>query len=261
MRVLIALLLSIVVVGCATSGYQQYYKAFLAQDPSDLEFLADSASPKIYLSDDLARDIRIMQSKGFVGVGSSSFNGQIGSEKQIEDQARRVKATMVLVNSKYTGTLTQTVPLFLPDVSTTYSHGSVYGTGGYGTYSGTSTTYGSTVVPMTTQQQRYDQTAVFLVKSKRKMKFGVFLHDLTPELQASLERNTGALVTAVREDSPAFLANILPGDILIEIDGITIRNAQQALQVMKEANPTGGKCNLKIIRKGGEKIILIQFAQ
>jgi S1-C subfamily serine protease len=38
-------------------------------------------------------------------------------------------------------------------------------------------------------------------------------------LRASLQRNTGAFVFAIEDDSPAFFANILPGDVVIGVDG------------------------------------------
>lgn len=262
MRVLSALMLCVGLVACATNDYQQFYKPYAdAKTLSDVRLLGQGESPTVYSSTDLKRDVKILRSKGFVSIGYSAFNGAIGSEDQLIDQARDVGALVVLVNSNYTDTQTTTVPLFLPNISTTYSSGSVYGSGGYAGYSGSSTTYGNTVVPLTSQQQRYDQTAIYFIKSTHKLKFGIYVVDLAPEIRTALERNTGALVDVVVENSPAFVANILPGDILIELDSSQVRNAEHALDLMKLATPTSGTCILKILRNGAEKNVTVQLDQ
>jgi hypothetical protein len=259
MRIILAIVICALLSACA-SGFQQYYKPYVdAKTLPDVQLLGPGETPKIFSSNDLQRDVKIAMSKGFHSIGHSSFNGAIESERALVQQAQSVGAVLVLVNSKFTENRTITIPLFVPNNQTTYSSGSIYGTGGSARYTGTSTTYGSTVVPITTQQQRFDQTAIFFVKSTRKLKFGLFLIDLTPELRVKLERNTGAIIDIVAENSPAFIANVLPGDILLEIDGIKILGAKHASEVMNSTNPRDGKCTLKILRNGTERAIAIQL--
>jgi S1-C subfamily serine protease len=191
----------------------------------------------------------------------SSFNGESESEQAVANQAKSVGAVLVLVNSKFTDSRVVTTPLFLPDNQTTYYSGYVNGTYGSANYSGSSTTYGTTVVPITSAQQRYDQTAVYFVKITKKPKFGLNLEDLPPELRARYERNTGALITIVMEESPAFVANIIPGDILIEFNGTPVINAEQAFNLMRTYSPKLDKCLFKIIRNGTEKSIELQLLQ
>jgi serine protease Do len=108
-------------------------------------------------------------------------------------------------------------------------------------------------------QQRYDQVAVFFVKSTQKLKFGVAVMDLTTEQRASLDRNTGAVVDIVMENSPAFNANVLPGDILIEVNGVSVLNAKQAVELMLGADPSQGTASFKVLRNRVEKVITITF--
>ena len=261
MRIVATVVACVVLTACA-SGYQQFYKPYVdARTLSDVRLLGEGEKPKIFSSNDLQRDVKIAVSKGYRSIGASSFNGEIESEQVVVDQAKSVGAVLVLVNSKFTESRTITTPFFLPNNQTTYSSGSVYGTYGSANYSGTSTTYGTTVVPITTQQQRYDQSAVFFVKSTRKLKFGVLVVDLPPELRSKYERNTGALIDIVVDESPAFAANVLPGDILIELNGTPVINAKHAFGLMQSTSPKGGKCIFKVIRNGTEKSFELQLEQ
>ncbi len=261
MRLVTTFVTCLLLSACA-SGFQQFYKPYVdAKTLTDVQLLGESDRPKIFSSNDMQRDVKIAVSKGYRPIGASSFNGQIESEQAVINQAKSVGAVLVLVNSKFTESRTITTPLFLPNNQTTYNSGSVYGTYGSANYSGTSTTYGTTVVPITTQQQRYDQTAVFFVKSTKKPKFGLMVIDLPPELRTRYERNSGALIDNVAEESPAFAANLLPGDLLIEFNGTPVINAQHAHELMQAASPRDGKCVLKIIRNGTEKSIELQLVQ
>ena len=131
--------------------------------------------------------------------------------------------------------------------------------GALGSYQGTSTSYGTTVIPITSQQMRYDQTAIFFVKLDEKLNFGVVPFDLPPELRAKLERNTGALIYIVVEDTPAFYSNVIEGDVLIQIDNTVIINAQHALNVMGSFDIAKRKCVFKIIRNGKEQDRTLNF--
>lgn len=261
---LVILAAVLVVVGlsaCVTSGYQQFYKPYRSDSElKEIEMLGKDESPAIFSSTDFQRDGDILVSKGYIALGISGFNGPMASETEVVAQARRVGATMVLINANYTGTVTSTVPLFLPDSSTTTNAGSISGRGGSATYSGTSTTSGTKVVNLTRETQRYDQAALYFAKFTRKHKYGLLLADLTPELRVREERNTGVLIKIVFEDTPAFMANILPGDILIEVDGIPVRNVMHAMERLS-STPTDSKTTFKIIRNGREKEIQVLLDQ
>ncbi|MFA5072743.1 MAG: PDZ domain-containing protein [Nitrospirota bacterium] len=255
----LALALIFFMTGCV-SGYQQFYKPFAdATTLKDVEILKPDQEPQVFGTNNFDKDIMILRSKRHIAIGESSFNGGYEDESKVKDQARRVGATVVLVNTKYTNTLTTTSPLFLPSSSSTYYSGSVYAGGVSGGYSGSSTTYGTTVVPITTHQRRYDQTAVFFVRSTKKLKFGVSVADLTSDQRVSFERNTGAVVNIVIEDTPAFYSNVLPGDILIEINGSKVLNAKNALELMNAADISAGSASFRVIRAHEEKAIAITF--
>lgn len=273
MRSLLSFFL-VLLTGCQNDFSAFYRPYFNPQSPpaglviSDLKYLDQNETPQIYSTNDMSRDVKIARSKNWVSIGQSSFNGKAGSQAQLLSQAKSIGASMVLVTSKFTENRTITTPLFISNnQTTTYNgttNGQIYGNkGNSATYNsnttGTATTYGTTVVPLTSVQSRYDQDAVYFVRYTKKLKFGIRLESLTPELRAKYERNTGGLVDIVFEDTPAFNANILPGDIITEIDGKIIENGPQAMEWMRETHPANGVSVLKILRNGTEKTINLQL--
>lgn len=268
MRFYFILFLLVILTGCA-GGYGQFYHAYVdpALDP-ELELLTDGADPQIFGSDNIERDALTLRAKKYVTIGYSSFNGALEDTENAVKQAKKVGASIVLVNSKYTNTKTNTSVMFLPDNKTTYHSGSVSGntqnSGGgssntAGTYSGTSTTYGTKAVPYTSVQRRFDQTALYFVKNTRTYKFGFHYEDLTPQNRKRLERNTGVLITVVIEGTPAFYANILTDDVLIEVDNQLIRNIGHVKQLMGSISPEKESSTLTVIRNGSRQDIKVQF--
>jgi serine protease Do len=257
--------------GCAQSGYSKFYYPHVdINSLSDVELLTENEEPELILSNDIESDTLTLVSKGYLPIGNSSFNGGYESSKNAAKQAKSLGAKIVLVTSTFTNTLTTTSNLLLPNNQTTYHSGTVQGNttynGGYlgssntnATYSGTSTTYGTKAVPITTHQRRYDQNATYFVKSTKKFKFGLHLNDLTPAQRLRLERNTGANVFVVIEGSPAFYANVLPGDVLVSLDQKAIVNWEQAIRLMGEVPLNQKQAELVVLRNGKLKTVQVNF--
>lgn len=274
MRFSIVLLVATLLAGCATSGYKQFYKPYVdAKTLTEVKLLSEGKEPQVFGTDDFDRDILILRSKNYIPIGYSSFNGGYEDTKNAAAQAKQIGATLVLVNSKYTNTQTTTSTLFLPDNKTTYHSGTVSGNtsynsaysgylGGsntYGSFSGSSTKYRTKAVPIISHQSRYDQNAVYFVKSTKKYKFGVQFNDLTPEQRTQFERNTGVLINVVIEDSPAFTSNVLAGDVLIKVGGHLVKNTKHAMEIMANVAPDKKSSALTVIRNGTEKKIDVVF--
>ena len=137
MRTFIILASIVVLAGCS-SGYQQFYKPYVdAKTLDDVELLKPNEEPKVYSTKDFDRDIRAWRSKQYIPIGYSSFNGEYEGEFEVKAQAKRVGATLVLISTKYTNTLTTTSTMYLPSSTRTYHSGSVYGGGTRVGYSGT----------------------------------------------------------------------------------------------------------------------------
>jgi hypothetical protein len=232
---------------CTASGYKSFYKEIpQTQDSALIKYLDPKENPKIIRSENIKDDLSIAFSKGYIPIGTSSFNGELESETKVIEQAKRVGASLVLVNAQFTDAQSSTIPIILPSTQTTRTTGSVGGLG----VSGVSTTYGTTSVPMIVNQRRFDQEAIYFAVDLKKYKYGLSITDLPKELRLKYERNTGAFVQTLRDGSPAFLANVLMGDVIVEVDEKEIINAEQCLRVMDETSPADGISVLKIIRNG-----------
>jgi len=89
-------------------------------------------------------------------------------------------------------------------------------------------------------------------------RLGIRYHMLTPELaqQLKLAKDTGAWITvnndgtsSVLEGSPADLAGLKPGDIVMEINGIKIQGKITLISIVQKYKP-GDKIGLKVFRDG-----------
>jgi hypothetical protein len=221
-------------------------------------FLQPGEQPEVYSTDDMERDARDLRSKNYVAIGSSSFNGGAASKDAVIQQAKDIGAKVVLVQRKYTGTQTSTIPLFIPSTQTSQTSGMIYGTGGSANYTGTTTTYGTNVVPMTSQQDRFDQGALYFVEHRPKMKFGVSFAPLTLKQRTHLDRNTGAFVDVVFEGYPAFNAELLPNDVVIAVNGAKIYGPQDTMELLGQV-PYGGSVVLTVLRRGEQRDIIIRL--
>ena len=73
-----------------------------------------------------------------------------------------------------------------------------------------------------------------------------------------LDRPRGALVAQVGEGTPAELAGIKPGDIIVEVDGEAIEISSDLPHVIGLISP-GSQVTLKLIRDGDEKSIVVEI--
>lgn len=271
MRQLAALLCVAMLSGCAANGFKDFYKPYMdlkASPNPAYQLLGEKETPTIMSSNNFNRDVRIAKSKHYWPIGYSSFNGEMGTQDDIISQARDVGASMVFVSSQFAETRAITTNMVIPTTQTTlYSgttNGNIYGNNGSSadynsTTTGVATTNGSKVVPVTRYQQRFNQEALFFVKVINKPRLGVYALNLTPELRAKYERNTGVIIDVVREGTPAFEANILPDDVLIELNGVVVTDGEKFSKLVMNFNPKGGKCTLKILRGDSTKVIDVQI--
>ncbi|MBM7070671.1 PDZ domain-containing protein [Shewanella sp. 202IG2-18] len=257
-KVITLLITPLFLVSCAQSGYKQFYHSYVdIKAIPDVELISKGEMPKILSSNNLTRDTLILRSKRYIPIGYSSFNGVYEDTSNAAKQALIVGATVVLVNAQYTNTQATTNTLLIPSNTTTNHYGSISSGTITGTYTETSTTHDTQIIPITTHQRRYDQEAIYFVKSNFKPKFGISLRDLTPKQRTTLGRNTGLLVEIVVEDSPAFNSNVLVNDVLISIDGVNVKNVSHAVKLLREVPPSQIYSVLRVIRKGEEQDVKV----
>ena len=82
---------------------------------------------------------------------------------------------------------------------------------------------------------------------------GVETQDITPELAQSfgLQRSSGAIIAGVVRNGPADKAGIVPGDILLAVDGKPVGDTTEMLNLIAQL-PPGGKAKMTVLRKNRE---------
>lgn len=261
MKFLIAVLVIVALsVSCTSfSGFVRFYKPYFdAHTVSDVILLAEKEEPKIYTSNNLNNDLIDVLSNRYLLVGVSNFNGPIESFNGIKAVCSENGATLVLVSSKYAYSQNIQGTMALPNMSTSTTSGSVSSGGYYGTYQGTTTSSGTTYIPYSYDVARFDQTALYFVKTTRKFKLGIFTDDLTAEIRSKVGQNQGVIVRVVLKDSPAFRANLVNGDVIISVNGVTLRNIDHMTAIV-ESLPATGTLHIIVLRNGSDKSIDIEY--
>lgn len=246
-----------VVVGlaaCMPNPYAKFYEGLPnARVREDYE--PSSAPLQLFSSNDFDRDILELERRGYSVIGSSSFNASLNNvrESQLRSHAQAIGAQLVLLASRYTNTVSGAVPLSMPKTSTTTSSGTAtaYGPGGSVTAvgSGTSTTYGSETVLLPYSVARGDFTALYFVRTQPVL--GLIVVALDDTTRMRIQSNFGVRVAVVVDGSPAFDAEILPGDILLQIGNERLHSDEQYGQLITAHQ--GERVEL-ILNRGGREI-------
>jgi serine protease DegQ len=85
---------------------------------------------------------------------------------------------------------------------------------------------------------------------------GVETQDITPELAQSfnLQRTSGAIIAGVVRNGPADKAGIVPGDILLTVEGKPVGDTTEMLNLIAQL-PPGGKAKMTVLRKNREAVL------
>lgn len=247
---------SVTIAGC-TNDYGKFYTAALGATPEAISAIRASVAPQMPSVErsTFGNSEQLLASyskRGYLVIGESSFNsGQRVSDEDAVKQGQEVGADLVLIfMPQYTGSVTSSVPITTPTTNTSYTtaNATSYGPGGpvsaYG--NATTTTYGSntTYIPVTIN--RSDYGAIYFVKGR--FRIGAFVRNLNDLERQSLQTNQGVVVVTIVDDTPAYRADVLPGDMIVAMDGERVSN-QEGFTRMASARK-GRPINLSLIRQG-----------
>lgn len=280
-----------ILTGCVTSNpvsdfYVDYTGGATIEELSRV-FEPPATSPHILSSSDIDQDLLDLQRAGYAPVGYSNFTwAQSPSTTQLMSMATQVRADVVLYNSEYSHTEagTQTMIGVVPGSSSTtstsgYVSGSSYGTmsasaygsSGYaygtGSYSGygsgnyyeteTTTTDPQLYTYSVPYSRRVNEYAIIFLRRLYPPILGVRFAEIPDELRVELGRNTGAFVWLVIDDSPAFQANIVQGDIIISLDNAGVDSPDHLSRLL--GINAGKQVKIGLIRQGVEKEVKVKL--
>jgi len=91
---------------------------------------------------------------------------------------------------------------------------------------------------------------------------GVQIQPVTSEVADALglKQAAGALVTEPQAGSPAAKAGVKPGDVIVAVDGSSIKDSRELVQKVATLSP-GSSVRLNVIRDGSQQTINVTLAQ
>lgn len=244
--------------GCVTNPYKRNYTSQLPEKVprGEVQFAQGAAvQPKLLTSTDIGKDAVKLLEKGYYPLGRAAFREQLIDGAAALEQAQAVGADLVLVKKEHAGTGTYNMPVgdWSPDRSITTTE-AVRTTNADGTGGQVSERESTTIIPGVYEThyelqtiEYYDHTAVFW-KKVQPPRFGAYVSDLEDADRQAIQSNKGVVIRAVVSKSPAFLADLFRGDILVRFDDEDILDVDDYLD--KVAENAGKAVDVTVWRAG-----------
>lgn len=223
-------------------AYQNAFETFYTPNnniPINNQNTEQSLNPEVVFCDRNSFESSYYEllSRGFVKLGSSEFSYTYGypdcSGNFAQEFGKNIGASLVLLTDFFDSQETSVVPLSSPIFLT---NGKVIDT----------TTY----VPRTIQKN-YCLAYFFRKIPPNQYGLGIYFKPITQDKKAEVRSNYGLEIFAVVENLLAEKKGFLPGDVLLEANGIPLRNNQDLLSILKDSKVN--KIKFKI--RSNDKII------
>ena len=242
----------------ATAAHANDWEKFYRPIEASGSLIPATQEPEIITSaGDAEQDLETMWRRGFAPIGSSFFNSPNPKTGDALRIAKKPNTRYILLQTRLVSSSTSAVPLTMPNTTTSVTNGraSVNGSGGYasGTYSGTTTTYGSQTTYLPITINRFDKMAVYFGEVPKRG-LGVMTRELTSEEMALVDTRRAIVVRFVRDESPAYLADLLPGDILTQVNGEPFDQAKLA-----QAAIPGNSIKIHLFRRGQQRDVELKI--
>ena len=205
-----------------TNGYIEFYRDYGNID----ERLNKNSNPEVYgtSKNNIDEDVHKVERDLYYVSGESFFMGASDRAHNVTNAAITKDADLVLYYEEYKDSTTTNTTMSVPDTQTSYHSGSVNTSGGYGSYSGTTTTYGSRNIPISVTHHYYDFGSVFFRKYDKRPRIGINTADCGDQQKKQIQKNQCMYINIIFIDTPAYRQNLMEGDIFISINGHDVYN-------------------------------------
>ncbi|WP_353269096.1 PDZ domain-containing protein [Gemmatimonas sp.] len=235
-------------VGCAPSAYSKFYSGAL---PEEIPGYISTVTPPVI---ERASDVLDAQSAlfrdGFVQIGASVFwadeDAKGISSKELAKFARKLGAQRVVTVRKPRGVVQGADLVLLPTQETTRTNGTIQSGGRTATTTATSRRRGLEPVAIPYSVERSNFEVLYFVKVR--LTLGVLSRALTDKERQQVGTNRGVAILAIANASPAFFADLLPGDFLLDFEGQAIQSPEHLSSLLDGS--AGKVVTLHLIRSG-----------
>lgn len=245
MKSFLPIVMLMLFVSCASNQHAYHYKPNIdiSQVPNPEAIHGD---PYVLNVDDFTNAYNHALSEGYILLGISVFQGELDHQYNALQLAREKGANLVIKSSRFSHTEYNTFYLPLTNTSTSSTVGYASGTSNIynrnhsylgsvqSTASGTATTttQNTNWVPMQTKEQIYSQATALFIKANIQYKLGAYYRDLNLEEQKSYMTNKGVVVTHVIKRSPAYSLDLVPGDVILEINSERVSDSSELKKLL-----------------------------
>ena len=184
-----------------------YVEIYKVEELSDDFLLQEGQEPLVFYSDDIESDVNDIKSNYYFSIGFYGYNGP--ANPLIEEEIRSLCIDKKAAIGVYTFEETDTR------------------TGAYNSYS----------------IKRYDYYAYIFVPMDDNLidyfyRVGISVYDLSSSKKLATKRNTGAVVDTVYYNSPAYFSSLFKDDVITEVNGISIINANHLNSLLDSYDST-----------------------
>jgi PDZ domain len=200
-------------------------------------------------STDPQRDTERLFEQGYVLLGRSTSVDAAQDTAGAVRQATKLGAEIVVTYANHQNTGTGQAPAAKPAGATASASPPANGDPGSTIYSGSSTPPASETEDVAPPVGKYQQGAAYFGPNPRKG-LGVLLKALKPPAKGQAHpaaAHRGMEITAVCQDSPAYRADIMAGDVLVSVDGKPVYDQPTAHSAI--AASAGRQVKIVVIRK------------
>lgn len=205
--------------GCASP----VYKYFTPVDVTNAAEPVSCTTPQISAIKNINTEVQKVLVGRWVEVGYSSWDDEATDiQDDLIKKAKEINSCLVLVYRKQTGSEMEEMPV------STYMPSPFFGGGYYGGYGG----YGgyTSYEPYTVLLYQYE---IFFLTKMDRFYTGLYVADLDNNARKMIQSNKGVIVTLVVNGTPAYNADIIPGDIITKVGTSNITNYESFNQLIK----------------------------
>jgi hypothetical protein len=227
-----------IVLGCASQSYTPSYRG-MADARSRVGYEPTTAPLQIVASTDVGCDFLELVQRGYAFLGQSSPNAAAPpvSDSQLRSLASRVGAQLVLVAPQYADGVRSATFLSLPRVTAS-------GAGASTTTCRSPNRTAMAIMPPSIG--RGDFAALYFARVRGRLGLLVAAPDESVDGRQRLD--VGVRVTVVVDGSPAFDADIRPGDVVTHLGGARVQSVAEFARFVDEND--GKSVDIVLTRDG-----------